>query len=253
MSSSGHWSGMPQPRVALIGLFVLCTGCMTTSAFQTASVVPGGKVRFLAAAEDVTVFGGTPVGYPPKYEGYGNSSSVPQLETGARLGLGNGWDVGVKGWLLGGQLEAKKELFASGPHVLSLGAAAGLVHGNVGNGVSASNYYVFSLPLFYGVRFRGSELVISPRLTHVMVPANSIAAGTAGGNALYAGGSVGIAIRLAEGVYLMPEVSWALTLRLAGTGPGILHSSLDEEDTSAPEGRLRFLQFGVGFLFGTDK
>jgi hypothetical protein len=227
-------------------------GCMTTSAYQTASVVPEGKVRGFVAVERENA-----TGTPSPYPGSTSSASLPQLEAGVRIGMGGGWDVGLKAWLaIGGQLEVKKELVDIGPHVLSLEVTAGAFAGSVGNPeqgrdrATPATTYVWSLPLLYGYRFGGNELVIGPRLTAIFIPSSGTneSGGTSlSGNALYTGGSLGVAIRLSESLRLMPELSFGSTVRLAGTMPALPTS---DDATYPPIGRLGFAEIGIGLLFG---
>jgi hypothetical protein len=215
--------------------------CMTTSSFQTASVVPEGKTRGYASAGAVTAFA-SPRDSPRSQ----NADAAAQFGAGVRFGLGSGWDAGFDAWLVGGRFEMKKELLAAGPHVLSLGGSAGLFLGVTQPNGDGSIDPTFSVPIFYGLRLGENELVLAPRLTSVLLlPINS-AAGA--GFALYAGASLGIAFKVGRSVRLVPEISLAIPFWITGTAPGV--PGIPDSEADTPGGRVRFLQFGIALLGG---
>jgi prepilin-type processing-associated H-X9-DG protein len=101
----------------------------------------------------------------------------------------------------------------------------------------------FALPVLIGIDFSGHELIIGPRLIDQLF-FNGVATGVGGGpvNVLYAGGSVGIALRISSSFRMLPEV--AIAVPVYGTAPG--------GAASTTLGGGLIFQVGVGFLLGTE-
>jgi hypothetical protein len=222
----------------------LGTGCASFTSMQTASVVPEGKVRGFVAPETV--------GIVTSDTGSGTGSAfVPQIEAGVRVGLGHGWDLGAKAWLLGFEVDGKYELLNSGGNILSFGPGVGYFGANSSNtGSSGSlNIVTFYVPLYYGLKLGEHELVISPKAIDQLILGNGTDSGgntSSSGNVLWVGGSVGIALKVGQSFRLVPEISVMYPAAISGTTVSATGSS----SSGTVSGGAVMVQGGVGFLFG---
>jgi hypothetical protein len=222
----------------------LGTGCASFTSMQTASVVPEGKVRGFVAPETV--------GIVTSDSSSGSSSTfVPQLEAGVRVGLGHGWDIGAKAWLLGFAVDGKFELLNAGGNILSVGPGVGYFGANSSTTGSSDslNIITFYLPLYYGLKLGEHELVISPKAIDQLVLGNgtdSSGKTSSSGNLLWLGGSVGIALKVGQSFRLVPEISVMYPAAISGTSVSATGSS----SSGTVSGGALMVQGGVGFLFG---
>lgn len=206
----------------LLALSFALMGCPSTTTLGMARTLDKGHLQLAVAPG---IYGFVPLPGAP-YEG---PPGTVQLEVAGRYGLTDDVEMGLKLWLYGAQLESKLSLLRSRPDSgidIALAPAGGAVF--YSQGVGAPGQYNFHLPLLIGFNLDGSQLVLAPRLTDVVLvyPSRS--------NILLGGGSVGFAIKITPSLRLMPEIS-ALRPMFGAT-----------TQTNAS---LLF-QFGLGILFG---
>jgi hypothetical protein len=231
-------------RASLAAALALGTGCASLTSMQTASVVPDGKVRGFFAPETV--------GVVTSESGSGTSSAfAPQVEGGVRVGVGSGWDIGAKAWLLGFEIDGKYQFLDAGGHILSVGPGLGYFGANSsGSGSSDSlNVITFYLPLYYGLRMGNHELVISPKAIDQLIYGSGTDADgktSSSGNVLWVGGSLGMAFKLGTSLRLMPEISVMYPAYINGTTISATGSS----SSGGVSGNAVMVQAGIGFLFG---
>ena len=94
--------------------------------------------------------------------------------------------------------------------------------------------------MLIGIDFSGHELIIGPRVIDQLF-FNGVASATGPVNVLYAGGSIGMALRISPSFRMLPEVSIAIPVLGQITG-----------GASTTLGGGLIFQVGVGFLLGTE-
>jgi len=220
------------PALAL----VLLTGCPSFSTMGTARTLPKGKSQFFIAPGGMVL-----KDFQTDNAGLSESFGLPTVEFGGRYGVTDHVEVGGKVFPIGAELNAKFALIR--PET-----PAGL---NLSVGPAASVYAFpsdqdtftlawFHLPLLVGFNVGGSELVIAPRISDLMV--------TGGGdssNTVFAGGSLGFAWKVADGFRILPEIAFTTPIYYAVEAGGTAVA-----DTIDPRGAM--VQFNVGFLMGGD-
>jgi hypothetical protein len=116
----------------------------------------------------------------------------------------------------------------------------GFTFAGFGGGDLFTGTLTFHLPVLIGIDFNGHELVLGPRLIDQVV----FGALTTGAiNVLYAGGSVGFAVKVSPTFRMIPELAVGVPAFITGpNGSGGAASALGG-------GGLIF-QAGLGFVFG---
>ncbi len=217
-------------RRVLAGLLAISlSGCASFTTMSTARTLPAGHWQFSLApiglhSEDWAIGEGDIPG----------SFTFVQLEAGARYGLTDSLELGGKLWLGGVGVDLKWQLLRTefldvavdpGVGYLALSGEGGTLHV-----VTLYPALLLGIPLG-----GGSQLVLGPKVVDQIFIA---AAGgqTASESALFAGSTVGIALRLGERFTLLPEVAFMWPVEVGATAP-VFYRGLT-------------LQGGVGLLFG---
>lgn len=222
--------------IVLIPALAIFAGCPSFTTMGTARTLEKGKGQFYVA------LGGTSLqSFETNSAGNTESIGLPSFELGGRYGVADGVEMGGKIFPVGAELNAKIALVR--PET-----PAGL---NVSIGPAVSAYPFTSgdnsvllawlhLPVLCGFNFGGSELVIAPRISDLILSdgANSI-------NTVFLGGSLGFAFKVSDGFRILPEVSFASPVWYAVTASG--GTSSDRID---PRGAI--VQANLGFVLGGD-
>ncbi len=233
---------MSPNRSALVWLLPLLFGCASISTLQTASVVPAGKVRGAA---------GLGVLHFEEQGSTRDATALFQPELSLRYGLGGTFDLGLKAFLFGLELDLKKELYDNNGSVFS--AALGLGYHNEvidnasinGSSISypSSDVVTIYLPLLYGVKFANNcEFVVGPRLADSIYTSRGEAKSSAV-NVLWGGGAIAVAIGLGPELRIIPEVN--VMYPLSASGP----YATGGQNRSGSNG-LWAIQAGLGILVG---
>lgn len=164
--------------------------------------------------------------------------TFPLLEAGVRVGVTDWVELGGKLGLSGVGVEGKVALLRpdSMDSGINLSINPRVTYFGVGEGLIYLGMLTFQLPVLIGIDFKGHELVLGPKLVDQLI------FGSGSGNIVYAGASVGFAVRIASGFRMLPEIALSVPLIATGTAPG-------GTSTIAPGGLL--FQATLGFLFGT--
>jgi hypothetical protein len=222
-------------RFAIIGVMLLA-GCPSFTTMGTARTIEKGKGQFYVALGGISL-----QDFEQDAAGEANSIGLPTFEFGGRWGVADGVEVGGKVFPIGAELNAKFALIR--PET-----PAGL---NLAVGPAASVYAFPSdedtftlvwlhLPLLVGLNMGGSELVIAPRISDLMVSGGGDSI-----NTVFAGGSLGFAWKVSDGFRILPEIAFTTPIFYAVEAGGTSAS-----DTINPRGAM--VQFNVGFLMGGD-
>lgn len=234
------------PWFSMVVVGALLSGCASVSTMGLARTLNQGAVQGWVAPEGggvvaltgaSTVAGSTGVGYP-------------LLEGGIRVGVTDHFELGARLGLSGIGLEGKIGFLRS-PTMdtgINLSLNPGVTYVGFGAGPAFLGTLTFHLPVLIGIDFGGHELVLGPRfidqLVFAGVSGTGSATSSAGINVIYAGGSVGVALKVGSSLRILPEVSIGVPLVITGT---VGTSSA----TAVGAGGLIF-QAGVAFLFGTS-
>ncbi|MDP1829105.1 MAG: hypothetical protein Q8L48_37930 [Archangium sp.] len=230
--------------LSMVVMGTLLSGCASVSTMGLARTLNQGAVQGWVAPEGGgvvavtgTIAGATGVGYP-------------LLEGGIRVGVTDRFELGARLGLSGVGLEGKIGFLRS-PTMdtgINLSLNPGVTYVGFGLGSAFVGTLTFHLPLLIGIDFGGHELVLGPRFIDQLVFAGTSGTGSsassAGINIIYAGGSVGFAIKAGPNLRILPEVSIGVPVVATGT---VGTSSA----TAVGAGGLIF-QAGVAFLFGTS-
>ncbi|HZH03517.1 MAG TPA: hypothetical protein VEY30_07010 [Myxococcaceae bacterium] len=202
--------------------------CVGFNTFQTASTLGESNLQF---AVEPSAWGAADDGADYVY---------PRLDFTARYGLNDRTDLGLRLGSTGVELQSKFLLTRPGEAGFIASVAPSIGGFFVGAGELDSASLYLSLPLLLGFGFgNGSQWVFGPKL---------IGWGVAGGDgadaagALYAGASVGVALRLGERFRLMPEVGVVYPIVTLGNAGAAV-------DNAGIAGYVGY-QVGLGFLFG---
>ena len=234
-------------RCAAAALVGLSSACASYSTFKEAHPIDAGTFRFDLAMSGVSAApksGAVPfmVGGndPPR------SSTLPDLELQFRWGIAHGFDLGLKTNLSSIEVNGTVQILRGDSFEL---AAAPAFQGAVGiNGDDKGwSMALLKLPFLTGMRFGESgrhELVLGPAL------AKSWGRGNEGYpmDALFAGGTIGVAFAAARIGRVMPEL--AIYTVLAGNGVP-LPGNVVRVSPDVGGGRPVLIQAGVAFSFGS--
>jgi hypothetical protein len=220
------------------------TGCASFSTFGLARTLNKGAIQGWVAPGGggvVAINGRTTggVGYP-LLEGGVRVGVTDNIELGGRLGF-NGITAEGKFGLVRPPTTDSGFNLSLNPGVGFIGYGASASSGTTSGG-GFFGVLTFHLPVLMGIDFGGHELVIGPRAIDQVIFGNfaTSSGGTSSvANIFYAGGSIGIAIKVSGGFRIMPEVAIGVPVVASVTDVG-----------SSAFGGLLF-QGGVGFLFGS--
>lgn len=219
----------------LLSALALLTGCPSFTTMGTARTMPKGKaqVYFATGVTMLRDFQLDSAASEP------DSFSLPSFEAGARYAVTDRIEVGGKLFPLGTELNAKFGLVRSPSpdEGVSVALAPAVSVYSFEAGESAT-YLWLHAPLLVGLALPGgSELTLGPRASGMLV--------RSGGDrldALFLGGSLGLAWKVADGFRILPEVSASYPVAASVGGAGVV----DFE----PRGVV--VQANVGFLLGGD-
>jgi hypothetical protein len=221
-------------RLALLPALVLLAGCPSFSTMGTARTLPRGKGQFFVAPGGMVL-----QDFQQDSAGQDQSFGLPSVEFGGRYGVTDDVEVGAKVWLLGAEIDTKFALLRS-PSAdagldVSLAPAISLYPFSAGD--QNVTYAWVHLPLLVGVNLGGSQLVVGPRVSGMFLTGSGDDV-----SALWLGGSLGYAWKLADGFRILPEVSVAYPA----------HVSFGTSSTTSLEPKGALIQGSVGLLFGGD-
>jgi hypothetical protein len=209
----------------IVVLAAAACGCASFSTLQTASTVPKGEVRAAIAPQ---------VAYVSPPGGGTSLLAVPLTEVAARIGVSDNADVGVRAGNGGAELSVKAQA-RNGDVTVAIAPAFGVLVFHQDSGpVLGSNTTVdltAGLDVLFGLHRGPHEVVLGPKL--LFVYADQSGAGSS--HALAAGGVLGVAIQVHEGLRVMPEINIGTVLEENGC-------------PSCPGGVI--LQGGLGLYFG---
>lgn len=228
--------------LSMVVMGTLLSGCASVSTMGLARTLNQGAVQGWVAPEGGGVVALTGVSTASGATGVG----YPLLEGGIRVGVTDHFELGARLGLSGIGLEGKIGFLRS-PTMdtgINLSLNPGVTYVGFGAGTAFIGTLTFHLPVLIGIDFGGHELVLGPRFIDQLVFAGITGSGSAGLNVIYAGGSVGFAIKAGSSLRILPEVSIGVPVVTTGT---VGTSSA----TAVGAGGLIF-QAGVAFLFGTS-
>ncbi|MES2641171.1 MAG: hypothetical protein V4850_16905 [Myxococcota bacterium] len=179
-------------RTLLLGFAAwAAVGCATVGTVQTARPIDPGTVQ---------------VGLEPGVWGVQDRGWVPTANLSARYGISRRMDLGARFGAGGLGVSGKFALTDPWDDRMVVSVApmvGGFGLGALGVGTRSVHWQV---PLIVGVGFRGGhELVLAPKVTGWSLSGN---AAVARGRSMVvgAGGTVGLSIRVSNGVRLLPEI-----------------------------------------------
>lgn len=221
-------------RLALLPTLLLLAGCPSFSTMGTARTLPKGKGQFFVAPGGMVLkdFQRDSTG---QYESFG----LPTVEFGGRYGVADGVEVGGKVWMMGAELDTKLALLRAptADAGLDVALAPAISLYPFTSGDQNATYGWLHLPLLVGVNLGGSQLVLGPRVSGMLV--------TGSGDdisALWLGGSIGYAWKVGDGFRILPELSVAY--------PAHVTVGASTDTDLVPEGAI--IQGSIGLLFGGD-
>ncbi len=223
----------------LLGLALLAallsTGCATFTTLGSARTIDEGTSQLFVAPEMGRV------------KRNGKPLWSPQLELGARYGLTESVELGLRLWLPNASLDAKVQLLRSpSEHEgldLALDPSFGYLGGFSGTATGEGDtlhVLTFGLPLLAGWNVGGGHQVVgSVKVIDQVWTGTGDATMTA--NLLFLGGSLGFVWRVTDGFRISPELGagFPLAQTLSGFGTEVGFDGLSG-------------QVGVAFLFGGD-
>lgn len=175
--------------ILLLALLLLAPGCASFVSAQRPVVQEKGEVQVAAA--------------PAFIQGYGTTLADPpagvNLVVAGRVGLGNGWELGARGWFAGGSLEVNRELLATDVHHLLVGARF------IAQSADLQLIFEGAIPLLYGYRIGAFELVGGLEARVQYWPDASVLSTVFSPGAIF-----GVAWISDSGFYVMPELSFHL-------------------------------------------
>lgn len=221
-------------RLALLTALALLAGCPSFSTMGTARTLPKGKGQFFVAPGGMVLkdFQRDSTG---QYESFG----LPTVEFGGRYGVTDGVEVGGKVWMMGAELDTKFALLRAptGDAGLDVALAPAVSLYPFTSGDQDATYGWLHLPLLVGVNLGGSQLVLGPRVSGMLI--------TGSGDdisAVWLGGSVGFAWKVGDGFRILPELSVAY--------PAHVTVGATTSTDLVPDGAI--IQGSIGLLFGGD-
>ncbi|WP_225412509.1 hypothetical protein [Stigmatella hybrida] len=242
---------------AALVLGLLGSGCASMGHVQTADTLGEGQFQFAfepgiqgtgIVSESSSEVSASDIDFDDDDDDDSGFAGVayPHIDFALRYGVSERVDLGVRFGFSLAELQAKILLTQPGDPDLAISLAPALSGVYFGTGDEDVGYTNLALPLLIGFKTDGgSEFVLGPRVSGARV---SGGIGNASGsiNVLSVGGSVGFALRVANGFRLMPEVAFSVPV------VGSVNSS--ESDSEIISGfDTGFLQFKLGFLFGAGR
>lgn len=211
-------------------------GCPSFTTMGTARTIEKGKGQFYVAVGGISL-----ESFETNSTGQAKSVGLPSFELGGRYGVAEGVEVGGKIFPVGAELNAKFALVRPAePQGLNLSVAPAASLYPFSNGDNRVLLAWLHLPVLCGLNFGGSELVVAPRVSDLI-----LSDGTSSINTVFVGGSLGVAFKVSDGFRILPEVSIATPVWYAVTSPTASTSNRID-----PRGAI--VQANVGFLMGGD-
>jgi hypothetical protein len=225
--------------LALVPLMTLLTGCPSFTTMGTARTLPEKKGQFYIAP------GYMQLSSFQRDTAANKSVSIgfPTVEFGGRYGITDRFELGGKAWFFGAELDAKLALLRSErlDSGVNVSLAPGLSYMNFtsgGTGSTHASYAWFHLPLLIGFATGGGgELTVGPRVSDMLVSSNGNTV-----NVVWLGGSLGYAIRIGEGMRVLPEVTFSYPASASAGGVTVTELT--------PKGAA--IQVNLGLLFGGE-
>lgn len=177
-------------------VFVL-SSCASVSTMQLAQTAPEGSLHWAINASGA---GG---------DGKAVSASTdPNFEASVRYGVLDNFDIGLKLNFLGAQLGAKYQ-FLSGTFDMSVGLEAGYQWVRTGGMDDPSSHVLsFQLPIYMEYHFNPYiGLSFGPKFLGIYVPESDERSEIWGKSAFYTGIMLGLPLRIAPGIILVPEIN----------------------------------------------
>ncbi|HEY7724441.1 MAG TPA: hypothetical protein VH880_03855 [Anaeromyxobacteraceae bacterium] len=214
--------------LAVAPLAAALAGCPSFSTMGLARTVPKDTNQIYIAP---TVVGTT---VRTSSGGQYETLTLPQFEIGVRRGVTDGVEIGGKIWLLGGAFDAKFQLARGGLDVAVDPAVSWIGFKSGSDGFNIVSVY---LPILFGVNLSpGTQLVLTPKaISQFYFASGGSSSGSA--NVLFTGGSVGLAFKLGETTWILPEAT-------------VLYPVLNPGQSSSLSYDGVVFQAGVGILFG---
>lgn len=224
-------------RSLLVAVVWMLSGCASVSTMGLARTLnKGGAQGWVGpSGGGVVALGASPgsqattIGYP-LVEGGGRIGITDHFELGGRIGFSG---IGIEG----------KVAFLRPPTMdsgVNVSINPGFTFAGFGGGDLFTGTLTFHLPVLIGIDFNGHELVLGPRIIDQVVFGALTAAPI---NVLYAGGSVGFAVKVSPTFRMIPELAIGVPAFI--TGPNGSGGA-----TSALGGGGLIFQAGLGFVFG---
>lgn len=225
-------------RPLLLSVVLMMSGCASVSTMGLARTLNQRAVQGWVGPS-----GGGVIALPASPGGTAASLGYPLVEGGVRIGVTDHFELGGKLGFSGIGIEGKVA-FVRTPTMdsgVNVSINPGVTFVGAGFGNIFAGTLTFHLPVLIGIDFSGHELVIGPRLIDQLFFGG---VGTSGAavNLIYAGGSVGFAVKVSPGFRILPELS---------VGVPVFGSVAGSTATALGGGGLIF-QAGLGFLFGTN-
>ncbi len=210
--------------VALVLVGMLCSACATFGTHQTARPIDKGSLQ---------------VGIEPGMWHVKDSGAAPVANLTARYGFGNRWDLGLRLGTAGVGVSSKFAL--TNPYSRRWAVAVAPSASTVPMGHWPVHV---QLPLLVGLGLGPHELTLAPKLqgwSHV----RTLQANRKRSTLLAAGVSVGGSIRIARGVRILPEVTFARPF------VGVLETRAAFSDVELRPGHSLY-QVSLGVLLGGE-
>ncbi|HUB09839.1 MAG TPA: hypothetical protein VMB50_22745 [Myxococcales bacterium] len=190
----------------LLGVLGLSTGCPSFTLLKNARALDHGEFQFTAAPE---VYGGvvpTTAATPT-----GGTLFLPQVELGARYGIVDGFDLGLKLYIAGIELDSTIQLVRGGPVDLALEPGVGYFGIQAGSGASSAGFDAipFQVPLLVGINFGpGHQFFFGPQVDPyvLIVDAGGSGGSSATGVELFVGGTIGLSFKVGRLFRITPEI-----------------------------------------------
>jgi hypothetical protein len=236
--------------VAGCGLFL--SGCPSFTNLKTARGLDQGEFQFTAAP------GVFVAALPAAAASPGESTTIPlpQLDLAARYGIVDGFDLGLKVWLGGVEIDSTISLLRGG---FDLALAPGIGFFGIGASNGNDSGSIFEVPIYipllaginvgYGHQFVFGVEAIPNIVFASASSSDSNGTSTASGTEveLFLGGTVGFSFKLGASFRIMPEVNVFVPLVAAAVSNGSGASQIGYSGTVIFQGALGFSFGGDGF------
>ena len=242
-------------RILLAVVAAWLCACASFSTLKTARAIDQGtsQVAVSVGAIGVTL----PKDAPSNGTRKDQVQVVPQFELSARYGIADGFDLGVKVWALGGEVNSTISLVRSASFDLALAPSVGLIDYSYtdSNNNTTQVVEVFGkLPLLFGLRFgpgNEDELVFGPEIIAVAVAAGDDYNNTYSTSGALAGGLIGISFKVNRWLRVMPELT-VLTPISSFPTPSSYSTPGDQVIQHWGDPKSVFYQIALGFAWGDD-